>query len=256
MKRRKRNMLKMNARGPFLNSFAGGGKLKNTSIQFTQQKINWRNYLQKDELEPRVGVYAIVDDNNEIIYIGSTIREGGIRERHATRGHEKNGLFELFNARKMILYFESENDPANILLLERYIICQYDPILNKDIKMGSLYDNQTYDKLILKLNEMCDFYELQYKKTLDGKPIQDIIFEVIQDKLMSVRNHKEIFEGKYNKAEKELKKAKYIVEFKKEEFNNKNKIYKDLIDETVPKVNELYTHYLLDKKRLEESSGD
>lgn len=113
---------------------------------------SWSKTVYK-ELSDRIGVYLVKTEDNKVIYVGEANGEkGGLTGRHKT--HEKNDLFELFDAKYLEIYYcdkDGLDDPGQVAMLERYLILVIQPILNNDIKQDLASELSIFEKLVKKV---------------------------------------------------------------------------------------------------------
>lgn len=159
----------MKGKGDFLENLKHAKRLKELSIEFSKgETIKWHDKVYK-ELPVRIGVYAIIDRDNEVIYIGKATGKGGLKARHIS--HEKRELFKLFDAREIIPYFADGKDVDDneiLMLLERYMIYTHLPTLNNDFKGYKPIQIEVSEKMVEKISdnklETQDFYREIYEK--------------------------------------------------------------------------------------------
>ncbi|PGY11983.1 hypothetical protein [Bacillus cereus] len=148
------SVITIKGEGEFLGKLQFGNRLEALSIEFSEgETIKWHDKVYK-ELPVRIGLYAIIDEEEEVIYIGKATGKGGLKERHMR--HEKKELFKLFDAKKVIVYFadgKDVNDEGILMLLERYMIYTHQPTLNNDVKEYRSLQFEISEKMLEKISD-------------------------------------------------------------------------------------------------------
>jgi hypothetical protein len=229
--------------GKFLEGLSDiqANRIKNLAFDFSKgETLHWENEVYKS-LTTRIGFYTIINNVDEIIYVGLANGEAGLRGRH--QQHEKNNLFELFDAEKITVYYADEldeDDAGQIALLERYLIYALEPILNDDIKQSKSTLEFIIDKIKEKMNEI-----LNDPVFIEIVEMQDFVNEIedydheLDELIKEEQKHKEfyleaIIDG--NKSNRE------ITDFKKKYKDSNNKL-RDYIKKIIKEINKTYKVY-------------
>lgn len=223
------SVITIKGEGEFLGKLKFGKRLEELSIEFSEGEIiKWHDKVYK-ELPVRIGLYAIIDKEKEVIYIGKATGKGGLKARHI--GHEKKELFKLFDAEKVIVYFadgKDVNDEGILMLLERYMIYTHQPTLNNDVKEYRSLQFEISEKMLEKIRDKGlqnqDFYkELNFLFEEAEKAEIDFKEAIIKDAKCT---DSKIEDTKLNKEEhKTIEELilDYKAKLKKlKEFNSKN----------------------------------
>ncbi|MEK3976214.1 hypothetical protein [Psychrobacillus sp. FSL K6-1267] len=201
------NEIKINSTGSYLKNSKFSMRMKNLAFSFSDKIVSWDKEVYK-ELPDRIGVYAILNQDDDIIYVGKATGVGGLKQRH--RNHEKNLLFKLFDANKLMYYHVEDNstdDPGIVVLLERMLIYAHDPLLNDDIKGSVPITHLISNKIITKIDDLIVRY------TVNGSDEVKYLLNAIYEELDSLRKASEEALSSYNEAIKQFN-NEVINEFK------------------------------------------
>ncbi|MEW9912048.1 GIY-YIG nuclease family protein [Bacillus pacificus] len=217
-------------------------------FKFTYEEYDWSYKTGKNKYPRRHGVYALMDNDHSILYIGSSTAKNGLQERHFK--HEREDDFKLFGAKKIIFYFVTDDTPDEILLLERYMICAYGPELNRDIKMGNFYVEQSSDQMLKNIDEMIKFYSAdasKNEKRHNFKKIYDKL-KVLQKNMKDAdKEHKELLKKRDEEPDKQEfnKNLKYLNKLAVDSYTK----CKEHIKNNIQFVNKEYVEYEKDSNK-------
>lgn len=182
-------------------------------------------------------VYKIINENNEIVYIGSTTQEL-LCDRYKTHKHKAPN-------HKIILI---ENYPCNsrqeLCMREQQVIEEHDNLLNK-IKAYLREEEKTkenkkeYMKEYVKNNKkQIQDYRKEYRKN-NKKKIQDYTKQYIKNNIDKIKEQQKIYQKEYrkNNVDKIKEYKKNISEEKKKEYYQKVKIKCDFCNCEITKAN-------------------
>ncbi|MEH7255658.1 hypothetical protein V7111_26490 [Neobacillus niacini] len=209
---------------------------KGYRFEFTKDKTiySWSKTVYK-KLSDKIGVYLVKNENNEVIYVGEAKGEkGGLFGRHKT--HEKNHLFELFDAKHLEIYYcdkDGLDDPGQVAMLERFLILVIQPILNNDIKQEKPSELFTFEQLAKKVSEITAggyIYSKHDEKILDR--IREDIEELAQRYKRITKQILHTNESKFIAQEKGLvwstKEEKIFLKAKNLLYKEQEKIISDI----------------------------
>ena len=189
--------------------------IKKLEFNFSQNEkvYTWSKSVHLD-LPKRIGVYLLKNDNGEVIYVGLANGREGLFGRH--KGHEKKHLFELFDAKELIVFFCDDldlDDPGKIAVLERYFIYTLEPVLNNDIKLSKSTNAFAIVMMNKKLDEMLSTSKLSSYLYSRMEELQQKLIDLKEDEEQKRKKYHDLLVKLYFESVVELnenEKAKHI----------------------------------------------
>ncbi|MBA9027616.1 GIY-YIG nuclease family protein [Peribacillus huizhouensis] len=186
--------------GNFMNNLnkEQSANIKTLSFDFSQHEdvYPWSKSVHLG-LPKRIGFYFVKDNNDKVIYVGLANGQKGLFERHSK--HEKKHLFELFNAKELLVFFcddLAKDDPGKIAVLERYFIYTLEPVLNNDIKLSKSTNSFVIEMMTEKIDKMLSTRKLPTE-------IYDRI-EELQQELIELKEAEILIREKYHELLKKV----------------------------------------------------
>jgi len=231
------NKIEIQSSGDFLDFFKFPNRIKQLAIEFSNsERLEWSDSVY-EELATQIGVYGIINSDNDIIYFGKATGANGLKGRH--HNHEKNEVFKLFDAKEIIIFHgvgKDLDEPGALLLIERLVIYCQEPTLNDDVKGGINLQYIIGRQALKKLIPVIDHFTFNHRDE-EADLCQDM-YDLLEHLIIQAED----LEKKYQEALSTAKKN-YILEDRRKIFNEKMKELKNFISENIKNINDLYEEY-------------